>query len=318
VKLIIQIPCFNEEATLPATLADLPRTLDGVDEIEWLIIDDGSSDRTVAVAREHGVDHVVCFPGNRGLARAFTAGIDACLALGADIIVNTDGDNQYPGDAIGQLIQPLLEGKADIVIGDRQTANIEHFSIGKKFLQKFGSWVVRLASGTDVPDAVSGFRAWSRPAAERLFIVSDYTYTIESIIQAGSHRSRIQSVPIKTNLKLRESRLLKSIPTYVRRSAGTIIRIYTMYKPLKVFVTLGLLMFIPAFGLGARFVYHLVSDPTRSGHMQSLILVAILAITGVQFIMFGLLADLIAANRKMHEDTLRRIKGLERPRARDE
>lgn len=310
-KLIIQIPCYNEERTLPETLADLPRQVPGVDVVEWLIINDGSSDRTVEVAREHGVDHVVGFSRNRGLARAFMAGLDASLRLGADIIVNTDADNQYPGQVIDELVAPIVANKADIVIADRQTHLVSDFSPTKKVLQKIGSWVVRQASGTEVPDAVSGFRALSREAALKMFIVSDYTYTIESIIQAGSHRSAITSIPIRTNAKTRDSRLVKSIGSYVTRSATTILRIYTMYKPLKAFLLLALMLFVPALLLGGRFVYNYIQEPDISRHVQSLILVAILTIIAFQSVMFALLADLIAANRKMLEDTLIRLKRLD-------
>ncbi len=310
-KLIIQIPCHNEQDTLPATLADLPRRVDGIDEVEWLVIDDGSTDNTCAVAREHGVDHVVRFSANRGLARAFMAGIEASLRLGADVIVNTDADNQYPGQSVPELVRPVVEGEAEIVIGDRQTHTIEEFSATKKLLQKLGSWMVRQASGTRVPDAVSGFRAISREAALRMFIVSDYTYTIESIIQAGSHRTAIASVPIKTNPKTRESRLVRSIPSYVKRSASTILRVYTMYQPLKMFLRVALLFFVPAVLLGGRFVYHYIQEPDISRHTQSLILVAILAITSIQFVVFAFLADLIASNRKLLEDGLIRLKRAE-------
>jgi glycosyltransferase involved in cell wall biosynthesis len=311
VRLIIQIPCFNEEDTLPETLKTIPREVPGVDIVEWLIINDGSSDKTVEVAKENGVDHVISFPKNRGLARAFMAGLDASLRLGADIIVNTDADNQYPGEVIDQLVAPILAGEAEIVIADRQTHLVEHFSTTKKMLQRVGSWVVRQASGTEVPDAVSGFRALSRDAATRMFIVSDYTYTIESIIQAGSHRTAITSIPIRTNAKTRESRLVKSIGSYVTKSATTILRIYTMYKPLKAFLLLSLMLFIPAALLSVRFVVSYAMDPDISRHVQSLILVAILTITAFQSLLFALLADLIAANRKMLEDSLIRIKRLD-------
>lgn len=313
-KLIIQIPCFNEEETLPATLADLPREVPGVDQVEWLIVDDGSTDRTAEVARAGGVHHIVRFPQNRGLARGFMAGIEAGLRLGADIIVNTDADNQYPGQAIPDLVQPIIDKRADMVIADRQTHTIAEFSRTKRFLQKAGSWIVRQASGTTVPDAVSGFRAFSREAALRMFIVSDYTYTIESIIQAGSHRTAIASIPVETNRKTRESRLVRSIASYVRRSASTILRVYTMYQPLKMFLGLAALTFIPAAILGTRFVYNYVQNPDISRHIQSLILVAILTITSVQFVVFAFVADLVASNRKLLEDALIRIKRAEAER----
>jgi glycosyltransferase involved in cell wall biosynthesis len=304
VRLFIQIPCFNEAETLPGTLAQIPRSYEGVDEVRLLIIDDGSTDGTAEVARAHGVDHVVRFTRNRGLARGFMAGVDACLKLGADIIVNTDADNQYPGEWIAPLIKPILEGESDFVIGDRQVARVEDFSVTKKALQKLGSWVVRQASGTDIPDAVSGFRAISREAATRMFVVSDYTYTIETIIQAGNHRTAITSIPMETNRKTRESRLVRSIPDYVRRSIGTILRIYTMYKPLKVFMALSLLTLLPALFLAVRFVVAYVQEPNISRHVQSLILVAILVITSMQWAVFAMVADLIAANRKLLEQVL--------------
>lgn len=311
IKLVIQIPCFNEAPYLPTTLAELPRSVPGVDVVEWLVIDDGSSDSTAEVAKAHGVDHVVRFPQNRGLARAFMAGIDASVRLGADIIVNTDADNQYPGRYIEDLVRPILEGRADVVIADRQTSRVEHFSGPKKVLQRIGSWVVRQASHTEVPDAVSGFRAWSREAALHTYIVSDYSYTIESIIQAGSHRRAIASVPIRTNPITRESRLMRSLPQYLRRSAATILRIYTMYKPLNVFLLLALVTFLPALVLGVRFLVHYVQDPTMSRHLQSLILVAILTVTSVQLAVFALLADLVAANRRLLEDVLVRVRRLD-------
>ena len=314
VLVIIQIPCFNEEATLPQTLADLPKEIEGVDKVEWLIINDGSSDKTVEVARQHGVQHVVNFPQNKGLARAFSSGIDACLKLGADIIVNTDADNQYPGASIPELVQPILRGDAEIVIGNRQTHTIEHFSVVKKSLQKIGSWVVRQASGTSVPDAVSGFRAISRDAALKLFIVSDYTYTIESLIQAGAHRTSVASIPIKTNPKTRESKLMSNIWSYIRRSATTILRIYIMYKPLKSFIGLASLLLIPALAIGVRFLIKF-SAGEGGGNVQSLILLSILSIVGFQALMFAFLADLIANNRKLMENVLIRIKDLESDRS---
>ena len=254
-KLVIQIPCFNEEENLPATIADLPREVEGFDQVEYLIIDDGSSDRTLAVARELGVHHLVHFPGNRGLARGFVAGLDAALRVGADVIVNTDADNQYDASFIPALVEPILEGRADIVIGDRQVDQVPEFSGTKKRLQRFGSWVVRKASSLDVPDATSGFRALSREAALRAFVSNEFTYTLETIIQAGAARMAVAAVPIKTNPKTRESRLFKGIGSYVRRSMGTIIRIYTMYNPLKTFLTLALLFLIGGMVAGGRFLY---------------------------------------------------------------
>lgn len=306
-KLIIQIPCFNEEKTLPQTVADLPRSIKGIDTIEYLIIDDGSTDGTVAVAREIGVHHVVSFRRNRGLAKGFMAGVDACLRLGADIIVNTDADNQYCGADIEALVHPILEQKADIVIGQRPIDDIEHFSKRKKRFQHFGSWVVRIASGTDVPDAPSGFRAYSRDAALRINVVNEYTYTLETIIQAGHNKAAIQSVNIHTNPETRKSRLFKSIWAYMRRSASVIIRSFMMYKPLRFFGIIGGLLFAVGFGIGVRFlVYYFTGD--GSGHVQSLIFAAILMLLGFQTIMMGLQADLIAANRKLLEDIQYRVR----------
>jgi glycosyltransferase involved in cell wall biosynthesis len=309
-KLIIQIPCLNEENTLPVTLLDIPREIPGVDTIEILIIDDGSTDRTVEVARRLGVDHIISFSENRGLAEAFKAGIDASLQLGADIIVNTDADNQYNGQDIPKLIQPILNGEADLVIGDRQTDTIPHFSRSKKILQKFGSWVVRQASKTDIPDTTSGFRAYSKEAVLRLNIVSEFTYTLETIIQAGRKKIATTHVPIRTNEMLRESRLFKGIFNYIKRSANTIIRIYTMYRPLKVFLTTGFIMLLLGLGINVRYlVYFFMGE--GSGHIQSLILGATLMIIGFQMGMIGLIADLIANNRKLIEETLYKVKKLE-------
>src|ERR687885_2667318 len=242
-KLIIQIPCFNEEDQLPATLADLPRELPGVDELEWLIVDDGSTDRTVEVARAHGVDHIVRLTNNKGLAAGFQAGLDAALKLGADVIVNTDADNQYSGHDIPKLVKPIVEGTADMVVGDRETDTIEHFSPLKKRLQKAGSWVVRQASDTDVPDTTSGFRAYNREAAIQVAVVSKYTYTLETIIQAGKLLVAVDHVPISTNPKTRESRLFPSMSSYVRRNAVAIVRIYAQYEPLRVFSRVALVLF---------------------------------------------------------------------------
>lgn len=309
-KLIIQIPCYNEEKTLPATIGDLPTSIEGVDEIEYLIIDDGSTDRTVEVARELGVHHIVRQPQNKGLAKGFMAGIDACLSLGADIIVNTDGDNQYKGQDIPKLIQPILDGKAEVVVGDRQTDTIPHFSKTKKKLQKLGSWVVRKASGSNVIDTTSGFRAYSRDAALKLNVVSDYSYTLETLIEAGRRKEAIENVQIGTNEKLRESRLFSSIGQYVKRSGATIVRIYSMYRPLRVFLTLGFIFFFIGFILGCRYLYF-ISKGQGGGHVQSLILAAILIVSGFQLAIFGLLADAIAALRKIGDELLYRVKRLE-------
>ncbi|MDI3534968.1 MAG: hypothetical protein PWQ82_1333 [Thermosediminibacterales bacterium] len=309
-KLIIQIPCYDEEKTLPLTIRDLPKQINGIDEIEYLIINDGSGDRTVEVARELGVHHIVSFPNNRGLAKAFMAGIDACLKLGADIIVNTDGDNQYNGQDIEKLVRPILEGKAEVVVGDRQTDTIEHFSPLKKKLQKLGSWVVRLASRTDVIDTTSGFRAYSRDAAMRLNVISDYSYTLETIIEAGRKKTAIANVPVRTNEKLRESRLFKSMWGYIKKSASTIIRTYSMYRPLKVFLSLGIIFFSIGFLIGIRYLYFFFNGQGQ-GHIQSLILSSILITTGFQLGVFGLLADAISAIRKINDELLYRVKKLE-------
>lgn len=310
-KLIIQIPCFNEEETLPRTLADLPRALPGVDVIEWLIIDDGSSDRTIEVARAHGVHHVVRFKRNRGLAYAFEAGIDACLRLGADIIVNTDGDNQYCGGDVGKLVQPILEGRADMVVGDRQVGQIAHFSWLKKRLQRLGSGVVRRVSGTDVTDATSGFRAFSRTFALSIQLSNQFTYTLETIMLAGARRLPVVSVPVGTNEKLRESRLFRGIREYVTRSAGVIVRVYAMHRPLKAFALASVPFFLAGLLLGIRFLYYYLTRPGVSGHIQSLVFAAILVILGSQLLVFGLVGDLIAATRRLQEETLRRVKQIE-------
>ncbi|HEY53871.1 MAG TPA: glycosyltransferase family 2 protein [Caldilineae bacterium] len=309
-KLIVQIPCLNEEETLPATVADIPRVIAGIDQVELLIIDDGSNDRTVEIARALGVEHIVRFTQNRGLAAAFAAGLDACLKLGADIIVNTDGDNQYAGADIPKLIAPILAGEADIVIGDRETDTIAHFSPAKKRLQKLGSWVVRQASGTTIPDTTSGFRAYSRDAALRINITTDYSYTLETIIQAGKQHLAVGHVPVGTNPKLRESRLIGSIWSYLRRSATTIVRVYTMYEPLRVFVSAGILLLLGGLALSLRYLYF-VTIGEGKGHVQSVIIAAVLFIAGFQVIVIGLMADLIAINRRLSEDILLRVKRLE-------
>jgi glycosyltransferase involved in cell wall biosynthesis len=309
-KLIIQIPCLNESATLPATIASLPKEIAGVDVLEYLIIDDGSTDDTVAVARTCGVHHVVSHVKNQGLARAFSTGLDACLRLGADIIVNTDADNQYDAGSIPALIQPILDRQADFVIGDRGTDEISHFSYSKKRLQKLGSWVVRQASGTTVPDATSGFRALSRHAALKLNIVSEFTYTLESLIQAGNKNIATASVGVKTNAVTRESRLFKSNWGYIRKSAKTIIRIYSMYKPMRAFVVLGAIMSAIGFALGARFLYFYLSGD-GGGKIQSLLLGVILLVVGAQTILTGFLADVMGHNRALVEDVLFRVKRME-------
>ena len=306
-KLIIQIPCLNEENSLPVTLRDLPKQIDGIDCIETLIIDDGSTDKTVEVARRHGVHHILQLTRNKGLAKAFISGINHALKLGADIIVNTDADNQYFGGDIPNLIRPILNGKADIVIGNRQVETIKHFSPLKIFLQKFGSWVVRQVSGTDVPDATSGFRAYSREAALQLNVVSDFTYTLETLISAGKKNLAIHHVPVRTNAKLRESRLFSSIWIYIKRSIITMIKIYSMYKPLKVFTIVGGTSFFLGTTIGCRYLYYFFIHQT-AGHIQSLILAAIFLIVGFQIIMMGIVAELIAINRQLLEDIQIRIR----------
>jgi glycosyltransferase involved in cell wall biosynthesis len=308
-KLIIQIPCLNEEHTLPQTLAQLPRSLPGIDIIEWLIIDDGSTDRTVQVAREQGVQHIVHHPVNKGLAVAFQSGLNAGLQLGADIIVNTDADNQYPGRYIADLVKPILAGQADIVIADRQTDTIQHFSPVKKRLQKFGSAVVRSVSQTDVPDAPSGFRAWSREAALRINVITGYTYTLETIIQAGHKNLTIVNVPVQTNAKTRESRLISSIPQYVMRSATTILRLYMLYRPLRTFTLLSLPFLFTGIGLWLRFLFLLIIDEAGRGtNVQSVIVGAAALIIGFIIFLIGLIGDLIAINRRLQEETLYYVK----------
>ena len=309
-KLIVQIPCFNEEKTLPITIKDIPRDIKGIDKVEVLVIDDGSTDRTSEVAKELGVEHIVRFNRNKGLAKAFSAGLDACLKLGADIIVNTDADNQYRGEDIVKLIKPILEGKADIVVGDRQIDTIKDFSFIKKKLQKIGSLVVRQVSGTDVPDATSGFRAFSKEAALNINVLSPFTYTLETIIEAGKKNIAISSVPIRTNAKYRESRLFKSLRKYIEKSITTMIRIYTMYQPLRTFFYVGSAVLLGGFLLGVRFLYfYFIGNGT--GHIQSLILASVLLIAGFMIIMIGLVADIVSFNRKILEDTLYRVKKME-------
>jgi glycosyltransferase involved in cell wall biosynthesis len=313
-KLIIQIPCLNEAQTLPATLADLPRSIPGIDVIEVLVIDDGSKDGTADVARAAGVNHVVRLRRNKGLAAAFAAGIDASIKSGADFIVNTDADNQYAGHQIPRLLAPLLSGEADIVIGDRNIAEVRHMSWRKRQLQRLGSWVVRQVSGTSVPDTTSGFRAYTREAALRMTIVSEFSYTLESIIQAGKKRMAIAHVPVETNPRTRDSRLFDSAFSYVKKSAATIVRIYAMYEPLKVFSYSGLALFAVGFVIALRFLYLYLTDYTGGGrYVQSLILSAVLMIVGFQVALIGLLADVISANRKLLEDLVYRVRSLEVP-----
>jgi len=306
-KLIIQIPCYNEEQTIAKTLEDLPKSIPGIDVIETLIIDDGSNDRTVKIAKQHGVQHFVKFTQNLGLARAFAAGLEKSLELGADIIVNTDADNQYKGSDIPRLIQPILDKKAEIVIGDRQVDKIHEFSRLKKIMQKFGSYIVRKVSQTNIPDTTSGFRAYSRHAALHMNIISTFSYTLETIIEAGQKDIPIISIPIETNKTERPSRLFKSNWYYIKRSTATIIRIYTMYQPLRVFFYSGLITFLISLLLSGRYLYFMVLGEGK-GHIQSVILAGILFLLSCVLFMFGLLADVVAANRKIMEDTLYRIK----------
>lgn len=309
-KLIIQIPCYNEAETLEIALNDLPKEIEGIDEIQYLIINDGSTDNTVEVAKKWGVHHVVNFKKNRGLAKGFMAGIDEGLRQGADIIVNTDADNQYCGEDIEKLVRPIIEGKADIVIGVRPIDETEHFSPLKKKLQHFGSWVVRIASGTDIPDAPSGFRAYSREAALRLNVVNDYTYTLETIVQAGRNKIPMMSVPIRTNPELRKSRLFHSMFGYVKKSMLTIIRAVLMYKPLYVFSIIGLVPGFLGFIIGIRFLIYYCMG-TGSGHVQSLILACTLIILGFITIIIGMLADTLSANRKLLEDVQYHVRRTE-------
>jgi glycosyltransferase involved in cell wall biosynthesis len=309
-KLIIQIPCLNEEETLPITLADLPRRVAGFDSVEWLVIDDGSTDRTIEVAKEHGVDHIVRLTNNKGLAAGFQAGLDACLKLGADVIVNTDADNQYDAAAIPRLVAPILAGTADMVVGDREVTSIEHFSPLKKSLQRLGSAVVRRASDTDVPDTTSGFRAYNREAAIQLAVVSKFTYTLETIIQAGKLLVATDHVPVATNPKLRESRLFGSMWAYVRRNSVSIFRIYAQYEPLRVFMTLALIVGLAAIGVWTRFIVAWIGG-SGSGHVQSLILGAVLFNAAVVLAALGVIGDLLYAQRVMTQRTFERVRRIE-------
>lgn len=308
-KLIIQIPCYNEAETLEIALNDLPKKIDGIDEIEYLIINDGSQDKTVEVAMNWGVHHVVSFTRNKGLAKGFMAGIEACLSYGADIIVNTDADNQYCGEDIEKLIAPILKGEADIVVGERPIDQTEHFSWIKKKLQHFGSWVVRKASKTQIPDAPSGFRAFSREAAMHFNVINEYTYTLETIVQAGRNKMAITSVPVRTNPELRESRLFNSIASYIKKSMLTILRALLMYRPLACLTAVGAIPFLAGFGLGIRFLIFYFNG-RNSGHIQSLILACTLMIMGFMTFVIGMLADVLSANRKIIEDVQYHIRKL--------
>src|SRR3989440_3822697 len=312
-KLIVQIPCFNEESQLPATLGDLPRAVEGFDSVEWLVIDDGSDDRTIEVAREHGVDHIVRLTNHKGLAAAFQAGLDAGLKLGADVIVNTDADNQYEGADIPKLVQPIVRGEADMVVGDRQVASSEHFSGPKKLLQRWGSWVVRQASSTDIPDTTSGFRAYNREAALQMQAVSRFTYTLETIIQAGKLLVAVEHVPIRTNPKVRESRLFPSTSAYVRRNALSIFRIYSQYQPLKVFWGGAVVMGLAALALFIRFLVFFAESPHSAarGHIQSLIAGAVLFIGAMLLGSLGVIGDLLDAQRTISQRTFERVRRIE-------
>lgn len=310
-KLIIQIPCFNEEEQLAPTLADLPRTMPGFSEVEWLVIDDGSSDSTVEVAQANGVDHIVKLPQNKGLAAAFQSGLDACLKLGADVIVNTDADNQYDASCMQDLVTPILEGEADLVTGSRDVKGHDEFSALKIRLQLLGSWVVRKASGTEVPDATTGFRAYSREAAIQLAVVNQYTYTIESIIQAGRMNSAIVSVPIRTNPKTRESRLFGSMWGYIRRNMFTIGRVFAAYEPLKFFGTLAFMLFGLSGVAFIPFMWDWIANGDRSGHIQSIIVGAVFAIAGFQILVLAVIADLISSHRMISQRVFERVRRLE-------
>ena len=310
-KLIIQIPCYNEAETLEIALNGLPKQIEGIDTIEYLIINDGSKDNTVEVAKNWGVHHIVNFKRNKGLAKGFMAGIDEALRQGADIVVNTDADDQYCGADIEKIVRPILEGKADIVIGARPIDETEHFSPLKKKLQHFGSWVVRKASNTDIPDAPSGFRAYSREAALQLNVVNEYTYTLEQIVQAGRNKIAIMSVPIRTNAELRPSRLFSSMFGYVKKSMLTIIRSYVMYKPLQFFMILGSIPVIAGIVLGIRFLVLFIMGNGMAGNIQSLILVSLLITIGVMMWVIGILADTIAANRKIMQDVQMRVRRMD-------
>jgi glycosyltransferase involved in cell wall biosynthesis len=310
-KLIIQIPCLNEEATLPATIADLPSSVPGFDAVEMLVIDDGSTDRTVEVAREAGVEHIVRLTNNKGLAAGFQAGLDACLKLGADVVVNTDADNQYSGADVAKLVAPILAGEADMVVGDRQVTTIEHFSDSKKGLQRLGSWIVRRLSGTEVTDATSGFRAYNREAALQLSVVDNYTYTLESLIQAGKMLVAVEEVPVATNAKTRDSRLFSSTGAYVRRNGLSILRIYARYEPLRAFVTAALVVLALAFVAWLPFLIDWIFNGDSTGHIQSLILGAVLFIAAVQLFALGVIGDLLAGQRVMTQRVFERVRRVE-------
>ncbi|WP_436793006.1 glycosyltransferase family 2 protein [Actinospongicola halichondriae] len=310
-KLIIQIPCLNEEEQLPATIGDLPREVAGFDVVEWLVIDDGSTDGTIEVARSLGVDHVVKLTNNKGLAAAFQAGLDASLKLGADVVVNTDADNQYSASDIPALVEPIVNGRADMVVGDRNVMSIEHFSFAKKRLQRVGSWVLRRASDTTIPDATSGFRAYNREAALQLVVVSKFTYTLESLIQAGKGLVAVDHVTIGTNDKTRESRLFPSMGAYIRRNMVAIVRIYAAYEPLQVFTVLATLLFAGGIAAFCPFLWDWVANGDRSGHLQSLLLGGVMLLAAVQVFALGVIADLIYSHRVVTQRTLERVRRIE-------
>lgn len=308
-KVVIQIPCLNEATTLPATLEALPKTIPGVDVVETLVIDDGSTDGTADAAARLGVDHVVRFPNNRGLAAAFRAGLERALAEGADVIVNTDADNQYDGGNIVNLVEPIVAGRAELTVGDRRVAQVAHFGPVKRRLQTLGSWVVARAAELKVADATSGFRALSRKVALQTLVSSDYSYTLETLIQAGAARTAVEFVPIRTNAPVRPSRLMSSIPQYIRKSGATIVRAYATYRPLRIFTAVGGTLILLGALPGLRFLYYFVTEG-QAGHVQSLILSAILVIVGVQVLLIGLVADLIGSNRKIQEETVFRVREM--------
>ncbi len=312
-KLVIQIPCYNEADALPFTLRDLPRALPGFDAVEWLVIDDGSADQTEQIARKLGVNHVQRLAIHAGLARAFIVGLDAALRAGADVIVNTDADNQYDARDLPALVRPILENRADIVVGDRGIVSVAHFSSSKRWLQRLGSGIVARLAGMHVPDAASGFRAFSREAALRMIVLSDYSYTLETLIQAGTRSLRVAYVPVRTRPELRPSRLMQSIPEYLAQSALTLLRAYAMYKPMRIFLIAGSLLILIGLAPAARFLYFYFAG-SGSGHIQSLIFAAVFLIVGFQVLLIGLLADLIGLNRKILEELLYRVKKLEQSR----
>ncbi|MBM3263922.1 MAG: glycosyltransferase [candidate division Zixibacteria bacterium] len=310
-KVIVQIPALNEEQTIASVIRAVPRNIAGVDRVEVLVIDDGSTDGTVEMAKTAGADHVLSLHRNRGLASAFQLGLDACLRHGADIIVNTDADNQYPGDQIPQLVERILQDRADLVIGDRQTVTVAHFSLRKKWLQIFGSWVVRCASGTSVPDAPSGFRAYTRETALRLFVISDFSYTIDHLIQAGKRRMAVAHVPIRTN-STRPSRLHRGNWNFVKRQAAIILRTYATYEPLKTFFWLSLPFFLVSLALSIRlFIRFILQDFSLPGNVQSLVVAGVTLIAGFLVLMFGLLADRISDNRRLMDEVLYRLRKQE-------